>query len=104
MSQADLDPYFRNRTTRPLSSFSGGERALIELLKILAEGKPILLLDEPTSQMDERRSLDAAQMLLDFADRGGLIIASTRDAILLENADQIIRAPQELPACPLPPQ
>jgi hypothetical protein len=89
MSQADLDPYFRNRTTRPLSSFSGGERALIELLKILAEGKP---------------SLDAAQMLLDFADRGGLIIASTRDAILLENADQIIRAPQELPACPLPPQ
>lgn len=43
------------------------------------------------SQMDERRSLEAIEMLLDYVDSGGLIIASTRDSILLENADQVIR-------------
>ena len=88
----ELEPSFRTRMSRPLSSFSGGERARIELLKILAERKPVLLLDEPTSQMDERRSLEAAQMILDFVDNGGLVITSTRDKNLLENADHVIRA------------
>ena len=58
---------------------------------LLAETKPILLLDEPTSQMDERRSLEATQLLLDFVDAGGLVIASTRETLLLENADRVIR-------------
>jgi peptide/nickel transport system ATP-binding protein/energy-coupling factor transport system ATP-binding protein len=88
----EIDAPLESRINRPLSSFSGGERARIELLKILAEEKPILLLDEPTSQMDERRSLEAAQLLLDFVEKGGLVITSTHDEILLENADQIIRA------------
>lgn len=54
-------------------------------------GKPVLLLDEPTSQMDERRSSEAAEMLLACVDSGGLMIASTRDPIFLEHADQTIR-------------
>ena len=90
--QTDLGLSFESRLNRPLSTFSGGERARIELLKILAERKPILVLDEPTSQMDERRSFEAAHSILSFVDEGGLVIASTRDAILLENADQIIPA------------
>lgn len=89
--QAELSESFGHRMNRTLSTFSGGERARIELLKILAEGKPILMLDEPTSQMDERRSLEAAWMLLDYVKNGGLIIASTRDEVLLRNADQLIR-------------
>lgn len=85
----NFDPAFATRMSRPLSSFSGGELARIELLKILAEGKQILLLDEPTSQMDERRSLEAAEMLFAFADAGGLVIASTREPVLLESATVI---------------
>lgn len=54
-------------------------------------GKPVLLLDEPTSQMDERWSSEAAELLLAYVDNGGLVIASTRDHVLLENADHIIR-------------
>ena len=88
--QTNLADSFGERLSQPLSSFSGGERARIELVKILAEGKPILLLDEPTSQMDERRSLDAAQMILDYVGQGGLVIASTRDEALLDNADFLI--------------
>jgi ABC-type lipoprotein export system ATPase subunit len=88
----NLDTSLRTRLLRPLSSFSGGERARIELLKILAESKPILLLDEPTSQMDENRSLETAELLLNFVDQGGLIITSTRDSVLLENADLLVGA------------
>lgn len=84
-----FDPAFSSRMNRPLSSFSGGELARIELLKILAEGKQILLLDEPTSQMDERRSLEAAGMIFAFIDAGGLVVTSTREPMLLENATVI---------------
>jgi ABC-type lipoprotein export system ATPase subunit len=59
-------------------------------MKILSEGKPILILDEPTSQMDELRSLEAVAMILAYADTGGLVITSTRDPLLLLNADRII--------------
>lgn len=88
--QTNLAESFGKRLNQPLASFSGGERARIELLKIFSEKKPILLLDEPTSQMDERRSLDAAQLILDYVKDGGLVIASTRDEALLNNADRII--------------
>ena len=88
--ETNLDESFGSRMNQPLSAFSGGERARIELLKILAERKPILLLDEPTSQMDERRSLEAAALLLDYVREGGLIIVSTRDEILLRSANQVI--------------
>ena len=86
----ELGSAFSVRMKHPLSAFSGGERARIELLKIVAEGKPILLLDEPTSQMDERRTLEAAQVLFDYVDNGGLVIMSTRDDIFLDAADRTI--------------
>lgn len=86
----ELGGAFALRMNHPLSAFSGGERARIELLKLVAESKPILLLDEPTSQMDEHRSREAAEILFEYVDRGGLIIASTRDDILLGVANQII--------------
>lgn len=89
--QTNFDPSLTDRLSRPLSTFSGGEYARIELLKILAEGRKILLLDEPTSQMDERRSFEAAELLFDFIDKGGLVVATTRDPILLGNADKVIR-------------
>ncbi len=38
--------------TRPLSSFSGGERTKIALIKLLLEKPDILILDEPTNHLD----------------------------------------------------
>ncbi|HEY4898283.1 MAG TPA: ATP-binding cassette domain-containing protein [Candidatus Nanopelagicaceae bacterium] len=87
----ELGKAFDLRMKNPLSAFSGGERAWIELLKIVAEGKPILVLDEPTSQMDERRTFEAAQILFNYVDHGGLIIMSTREEIFFNVADKTIR-------------
>ena len=89
-SASDLFDGFASRMNRPLSGFSGGERARIELLKILSERRPILLLDEPTSQLDERRSQEIVDRLLDYVSAGALIIASTRDEALLVRANRIL--------------
>lgn len=76
---------------RSLSEFSGGERARIEILKLLALGKPLLLLDEPTSQLDEMRTEDVITRMKEYLRAGGIIIASTRERSLLQIANSILK-------------
>ncbi len=85
-----INQQFGLRMRSSLSHFSGGERAQIELLKLLAQKKPILILDEPTSQLDERRSAEAIDLIFDYAKNGALVIASTRDKTLLERANRVL--------------
>ena len=89
-SAVDLGKSVNQRVNSPLANFSGGERARIELLKIIAEARPILLLDEPISQMDERRTIEAIEALFGYLENGGVVVISTRNEVLLEAADQII--------------
>jgi ABC-type lipoprotein export system ATPase subunit len=89
-SVAQLGGTFSERINAPLSTFSGGERARIELFKAIAQAKPILLLDEPTSQMDEKRAFESIELLFSFVQSGGLAIVSTRDQTLLQAADKIL--------------
>jgi len=86
--KVDLGRLTTVRMNSPLGNFSGGERARIELLKMIAEAKPILLLDEPTSQLDEKRTLEVIDTLYTFLAAGGLAIVSTRNEHLLGAADQ----------------
>ena len=73
-----------------MGTFSGGERARIELSKIVNEARPVILLDEPTSQMDERKTLEAIALLFGYVDAGGLLIVSTRNELLIQAADKSI--------------
>ena len=47
---------------RPISTLSGGERNRLLLAKILASPKEILILDEPTNDLD----IETIDMLIDF--------------------------------------
>ncbi len=85
-----LGDSFKSRLNRALSTFSGGERARIELLRVLADSKAIYILDEPTSQMDEHRSAEATNIILDQVKSGALIIVSTREQTLLDSADRVV--------------
>ena len=90
-TEVDLGTALNLRTKSALSTFSGGERARIELTKVIAQARPILLLDEPTSQMDERRTSEAIQLLYSYLHNGGLVVISTRNELLLRAADRIIQ-------------
>jgi len=76
------------RLNSPLGNFSGGERARIEFFKMIAEARSILLLDEPASQLDEKRTLEAIDALYGYLAAGGLAVVSSRNEHLLAAADQ----------------
>ena len=90
-TSADLGSALNSRRKSPMSTFSGGERARIELTKIIVEARPILLLDEPTSQMDEKKVSEVIGLLYEYLSTGGLAIVSTRNEQLIEAADQILQ-------------
>jgi len=89
-TEVDLGSALNQRGKSPLSSFSGGERARIELTKIISEARPLLFLDEPTSQMDDKRTLEVIQLLYTYLQGGGTVVMSTRNELLLKAADQVI--------------
>ncbi|MGH9047553.1 MAG: ABC transporter ATP-binding protein [Acidimicrobiales bacterium] len=49
--------------TRRLSSLSGGERHRVALCRALAQEAPVLLLDEPTSDLDLGRRVDVLELI-----------------------------------------
>jgi ABC-type lipoprotein export system ATPase subunit len=88
--KVDLGASLNGRRDTSLGNFSGGERARIETSKLIAEARPILLLDEPTSQMDDRRSHEVIGELFSYLAHGGVAIISTRNELLIEAADQLL--------------
>jgi ATPase subunit of ABC transporter with duplicated ATPase domains len=72
---------------RPAASFSGGERMRLSLAGLLLAEPDLILLDEPTNDLD-RSGRDAVLQLL-AGWKGGALIAS-HDRELLEPVDRIV--------------
>jgi iron complex transport system ATP-binding protein len=77
---------------RPLETLSGGERQRAFLARALAQGAPLLLLDEPTSSLDighQQEVLDLVDKLR--ADRGLTVLATMHDlSIAGEYAQRLV--------------
>ncbi|WP_288843267.1 ABC transporter ATP-binding protein [uncultured Deefgea sp.] len=64
---------------RDLATLSGGERRRVALATALTQDAPLLLLDEPLSQLDLRHQQQALQVLSEEQAKGKAIVMVTHD-------------------------
>src|SRR6185369_17630951 len=76
------------RVNEPVSRLSGGERARLMLAKVLRRGGNVLVLDEPTNDLD----LPSLRMLEEaIADFDGSVLVVSHDRYFLDRiCDQIV--------------
>lgn len=67
---------------------SGGERQRLSLARALVNNPEILLLDEPTSNIDHKTAEKILQLLRELKENGKSIVISSHDGQLLSEADQ----------------
>jgi putative ABC transport system ATP-binding protein len=77
-------------TSKP-AALSGGERQRVAIARALANRPRLVLADEPTAALDEKRGLDVIHLLKDLARRQGTAsVVVTHDSRVLELADRIV--------------
>jgi iron complex transport system ATP-binding protein len=74
-----------------LREVSGGERQRVLLARVLAGGPSVLLLDEPTANLDPRHRLLVLEAMRRRADAGGAVLFSTHELdVATQGADEAI--------------
>ncbi|MCR9244398.1 MAG: ABC transporter ATP-binding protein [bacterium] len=75
---------------RPVTTLSGGEQRRITIARALATQAPLLLLDEPTANLDLEHALQLVELLRQLADRGhGITLASHDLNLLAPHCDRV---------------
>lgn len=72
------------RQTELASHLSGGEKQRLALARALYKQARIVYVDEPTASLDEANRRTVVEMLTGFAARGGTVIVSTHDAVVID--------------------
>jgi len=67
---------------------SGGEQQRVAFARALANDPPLLLVDEPTGNLDARTSLKIAEILQTLKEGGKTMIVATHDSQILQIADR----------------
>ena len=64
---------------RTVPSLSGGERARVALARVIAQGTPVLLLDEPTAALDLKHQEDVLRLARMHAEAGATVVVVLHD-------------------------
>lgn len=84
----------RKRTTR-VERLSGGERQRVATARALMGQPEILLVDEPTGQLDEANATRITDTLLGYADeQGATMVIATHDERVMARATRVVRMDQ----------
>jgi ABC-type lipoprotein export system ATPase subunit len=75
---------------RPAVALSGGERQRLSVARALSVDADVIVLDEPTSQLDRATARLISRVLADRAAVGACIVCASHDEELLAVADQIV--------------
>jgi iron complex transport system ATP-binding protein len=67
---------------RPVTEISGGERQRVHLARALAQETRVILLDEPTANLDLAHQYEALELVREFTRSGGAALAAIHDLSL----------------------
>jgi iron complex transport system ATP-binding protein len=78
--------------SRPLETLSGGERQRVFLARALAQGAPMLLLDEPTTALDIGHQQEVLELVDELRRDSGLTVLATMHELSIagEYADRMV--------------
>jgi ATP-binding cassette subfamily F protein uup len=81
--------FIGDKLTTRISDLSGGERRRLQLLRILLDEPNVLILDEPTNDLD----VETLTVLEDFLDNWpGVVVVVTHDRYFLERVSDMVYA------------
>ena len=87
LTSADLD----DLAERPVTELSGGERARVAFARMMLQGSPVVLADEPTASLDLRHQHLLMRRLRDRARAGAAVAAVLHDlALAAEYSDRVV--------------
>ncbi len=77
-----------HRTEHFPFQLSGGEQQRVAFARALANDPPLLLVDEPTGNLDTKTGLKIVELLQKLKDNGKTIIVATHDEQIIQIADK----------------
>ena len=75
----------------PAKELSGGERRRVAIVRAMAGNPPILIADEPTSDLDDENTRLVLLFLREAAAEGATVLIATHDSAALEYADKVMK-------------
>jgi ABC-type lipoprotein export system ATPase subunit len=78
---------------RPVAELSGGQRQRVAIARALAKGAPVLIMDEPTAELDPTNRALLLSLLAGELARGVAVVVVTHEADVIERADQVFAVP-----------
>ena len=82
IARAMRDTGISDLAERPVTELSGGERQRVHLARAFAQETRVILLDEPTANLDLTHQFEALQLVRDFTRAEGAALAAIHDLTL----------------------